>query len=122
MLGLDLPDPTAGWYGEIFELFGVRRVISRINPFVPLPDMGPRFDYVCGFMVCFNRHASPEEWNIEEWRFFLDDLRTRLKPGAIVWLELNPGLNGGPLHAGAAELFSIARRDCGWQTAGVGAG
>jgi SAM-dependent methyltransferase len=105
VLGLDLPDPTAGWYGEIFELFGVRRVISRINPFVPLPDMGPRFDYVCGFMICFNDHQGENPWDIDQWRFFLDDLRTHLKPRAIVWFELNPGLNGAHYSAELQSFF-----------------
>jgi SAM-dependent methyltransferase len=94
VLGLDLPDPSIAWYGEVLEVFGVPRVLRSIDPFVPLPDLGPRFDYVCAFMVCFNRHVYENAWKIDEWRFFLDDLRTHLKPGAIVWLELNPGLDG----------------------------
>ena len=94
VLGLDLDDPTAGWYGKIFELFGVRRVIWRIMPFVPLPDLGAKFDYVTGFMICFNDHQSENPWKLEQWRFFLDDLATRLKPGAIVWFELNPAADG----------------------------
>jgi SAM-dependent methyltransferase len=94
VLGLDLPDPSIAWYGEVLELFGVPRVLWSIDPFVPLPDLGPPFDYVCAFMVCFNRHVYENAWKIEEWRFFLDDLWIRLKPGAIVWLELNPGLDG----------------------------
>jgi SAM-dependent methyltransferase len=94
VLGLDMHDPGAAWYGDMLDLLGVRRVIWRIDPFVPLPDLGPRFDYVCAFMVCFNRHIYEDVWKIEEWRFFLDDLWTRLKPGAVVWFELNPGVNG----------------------------
>jgi SAM-dependent methyltransferase len=94
VLGLDMHDPGAAWYGEMLELLGVRRVIWRIDPFVPLPDLGARFDYVCAFMVCFNRHVYEDAWKIEEWRFFLDDLRTHLKPGGVVWFELNPGANG----------------------------
>jgi SAM-dependent methyltransferase len=94
VLGLDMHDPAAAWYGEMLELLGVSRVISRIDPFVPLPDLGPRFDYVCAFMVCFNRHIYEDIWKVEQWRFFLDDLWTHLKPGAVVWFELNPGLNG----------------------------
>lgn len=92
VLGLDIP--YLAWYGEILEVFGVRRVLWKIDPFVPLPDLGPRFDYVCAFMVCFNRHIYEDVWKIEEWRFFLDDLWTHLKPGAVVWFELNPGVNG----------------------------
>jgi 2-polyprenyl-3-methyl-5-hydroxy-6-metoxy-1,4-benzoquinol methylase len=94
VLGLDMHDPDAAWYGEMLELLGVRRVIWRIDPFVPLPDLGPRFDYVCAFMVCFNRHVYEDAWQIEQWRFFLDDLWTHLKPGGVVWFELNPGVTG----------------------------
>ena len=94
VLGLDMHDRNAAWYGEMLEIFGVRRVMWRIDPFVPLPDLGAPFDYVCSFMVCFNRHICPDIWKVEEWRFFLDDLKTRLKPGAIVWFELNPTPDG----------------------------
>ncbi len=94
VLGLDMHDPGAAWYEEMLELLGVQRVTWRIDPFVPMPDLGPRFDYVCAFMVCFNRHVYEDAWKIEEWRFFLDDLWTRLKPGGIVWFELNPGVDG----------------------------
>jgi 2-polyprenyl-3-methyl-5-hydroxy-6-metoxy-1,4-benzoquinol methylase len=94
VLGLDMHDPTAAWYGDMLELLGVKRVIWRIDPFVKLPDLGPRFDYVTAFMVCFNRHVYEDVWLVDQWRFFLDDLWTRLNPGAIVWFELNPQLDG----------------------------
>lgn len=93
-LGLDVPDANAAWYGKMFELYGVPRVLWYIHPFKPLPDLGARFDYVTAFMVCFNQPKSEDAWKIEEWRFFLDDLWTHLKPGAIVWFELNPALDG----------------------------
>lgn len=97
VLGLDMAEPINAWYADMFELFGMpKRVMWRIDPFVPLPDLGPRFDYVCSFMVCFNRHLEPGAWKIEEWRFFLDDLWTHLKPGAVVWFQLNPGVGGAP--------------------------
>ncbi len=105
VLGLDLPDPGIAWYGEVLEVFGVRRVLSSIDPFVPLPDVGPRFDYVCAFMVCFNRHIHENVWKIDEWRFFLDDLWTHLKPRAVVWFELNPGLNGAHYSPELREFF-----------------
>jgi 2-polyprenyl-3-methyl-5-hydroxy-6-metoxy-1,4-benzoquinol methylase len=94
VLGLDMHDPGAAWYLEMLQLLGVSRVTWRIDPFVPLPDLGAPFDFVSAFMVCFNRHIYPDIWQIEQWRFFLDDLQTRLKPNAIVWFELNPGLDG----------------------------
>jgi SAM-dependent methyltransferase len=94
VLGLDMPNPAAAWYGEVLEVFGVPRLLWRIDPFVPLPDLGGKFDYVTSFMVCFNDHLSTQPWGIAEWRFLLDDLSKRLNPGAIVWMELNPGLDG----------------------------
>lgn len=94
VLGLDMHDPDNAWCGEMHELLGVKRMIWRIDPFVPLPALGARFDYVCAFMICFNRPLDPDVWRIKEWRFFLDDLWTRLKPGAIVWLELNKEADG----------------------------
>ena len=93
VVGLDMLGLNPPWYGELHELFGIPRVIWRIDPFVPLPDLGPPFDYVCAFMVCFNRHIQPDIWKIDEWRFFLHDLSKHLNPGAVVWLELNPGLD-----------------------------
>lgn len=94
VLGLDMHDPGTAWYGDLLELFGVQRTMWRIDPYVRLPELGKPFDYVCSFMVCFNRHISEDAWKVEEWRFFLDDLWTRLRPGAVVWFELNPGLDG----------------------------
>jgi len=105
VLGLDMHDPGAAWYGELLELFGVRRVIWRIDPFVPLPDLGGPFDYVCSFMVCFNRHIYEDIWKVDQWRFFLDDLQARLKPGAIVWLELNPTPDGTHYTAELESFF-----------------
>ena len=89
VLGVDIPDPE--WYGDITRLLGVPRVIQRIERCQALPDLGEPFDCVTGFMVCFNDHFSETPWGVEEWRFVLDDLWTRLRPGAMVWFELNPG-------------------------------
>ena len=92
VLGLDIPEPA--WYGDITRLLGVSRVIQRIERCTALPDLGEPFDLVTGFMVCFNDHIAETPWGIAEWRFFLDDLWTRLRPGAVVWFELNPGRDG----------------------------
>jgi len=92
VLGLDIPDPE--WYGDITRLLGVPRVVQRINRCEPLPELGEPFDLVTGFMVCFNDHLGNPPWGVAEWQFFLDDLWTRLRPGAVVWFELNPGADG----------------------------
>ena len=92
VLGLDIPD--VGWFGQLTDLLGVRRVICEIQPFVPLPDLGKKFDYVTAYMVCFNGHNSDKVWKIEQWRFFLDDLAKHLNYGAVIWFELNPEPDG----------------------------
>ena len=92
--GLDTDD----WplYREITALLNVRRVISRIEPQVPLPDLSERFDLVTAIRVCFYLKGWPQnvpgnEWTPADWTFFLNDIRTRfLKPGGRLFLEFNP--------------------------------
>lgn len=104
-VGLDVPDPHALWYGKMFELYGIPRVIWYINPFEPLPGLGAKFDYVTAFMVCFNSPKGDNAWKIEEWRFFLDDLGKHLKPKAVIWFELNPGLDGAHYTPELCKFF-----------------
>jgi len=105
VLGLDLHDPCAPWYGELFDLFGIKRVIWRIQPFVPLPDLGPRFDIVTAFMVCFNDHLGEHPWGVKEWTFFLDDLKTRTNPNPLIWFQLNPMADGTHTTPELAAFF-----------------
>ncbi|MBV8815610.1 MAG: class I SAM-dependent methyltransferase [Verrucomicrobia bacterium] len=89
VFGLDLAEPP--FYGEMFDLFGLERVIWRIEAFEPLPEIGRRFDLVTAFAVCFNGHGSKQIWGQKEWAFFLQDMRARyLNPGARMFLALNP--------------------------------
>jgi SAM-dependent methyltransferase len=93
VFGLDLAEPE--FYGELFPLFGIERVIWRIEAFEPLPDVGRRFDLVTAFAICFNGHGSGKVWARKEWEFFLNDLQSRyLNPGARVFLALNPEEHG----------------------------
>lgn len=88
-MGLDLPEPA--YFGEMFDLLGLKRVIWRINAYEPLPDLGRKFDLVTAFAICFNGHNSGQVWGPTEWEFFLRDLQTRfLKPGGEIFLALNP--------------------------------
>ena len=103
VLGLDIPEPA--WYGDITRLLGVPRVIQRINPCEPLPDTGAPFDCITGFMVCFNDHLADSPWGVEQWRFFLDDLQSRMSPGAIIWFELNPGKDGTHYTSELKQFF-----------------
>jgi len=93
VFGLDLDEPP--FYQEMFELLGLERVIWRIKPFEPLPDVRRRFDLITAFAVCFNGHGNETVWGSSEWRYFLDDLNSRyLNPGGRVFLALNPEPHG----------------------------
>ena len=72
VLGLDIDDVPM--FAEITQLLGVRRVIWRIHPFVPLPELGEKFDLITAFLICFNNHKQSELWGVPEWEFFLNDL------------------------------------------------
>ena len=97
-LGLD-PDDDPFFRGTT-QLFGVHRVIARINPKTPLPDLEKKFDLVTGHRVCFHRIARNEngewvEWSPGDWEFFINDIRTRfLKPGGRLLLEFNRRQDG----------------------------
>ncbi|MBV9492587.1 MAG: class I SAM-dependent methyltransferase [Verrucomicrobia bacterium] len=88
-IGLDLPEPA--YFGEMFSLLGLERVVWRINAYQPLPELGRKFDLVTAFAICFNGHNTDQVWGPSEWDFFLRDLETRvLSPGGEVFLALNP--------------------------------
>src|SRR4030095_526097 len=78
-------------FGELLELFGVPRVVYRINAFEPLPDLGDTFDWITAFSVNFNLyHPSKEHWGTKEWDFLLHDLQGHLGPHGKVFFGLNP--------------------------------
>ena len=88
VLGLDLGNPPM--FAEITKLLGLERVISRIERFVPLPDLGQKFDLITAFLICFNRHKQTDLWGVAEWDFFLNDLEeNHLNPGGMIALEFN---------------------------------
>lgn len=92
VVGLDLDDLPM--FGESTQMLGVRRVIWRVQPFVPLPDLGDKFDLITAFMICFNNHKMPDLWGMPEWEFFLDDLARHLTPRGRLWLEFNMEWDG----------------------------
>jgi SAM-dependent methyltransferase len=92
-IGLDIANPEM--YGEMFELFGIQRVIWEINAYQRLPDLGEKFDLVTAFSICFNGHKRSDLWGPKEWGFFLDDLQTRfLAPPGEIFLGMNPEEDG----------------------------
>ncbi len=91
VLGLDTDEHAL--YGELTQLFGVPRMVWRIKPFDPLPDLGRRFDWITAFSIAFDTVRGGEErWGPREWNFLLEDLRDRhLAPGGKMYFALNPG-------------------------------
>ena len=91
-LGLD-PDDEPFFRGTT-KLFSVNRVVARINAQTPLPDLDKRFDLVTAHRVCFHRIARREngewlEWTEVDWKFFIDDVRTRFR---ATWRATPPGI------------------------------
>ena len=88
-LGLDIDDPPM--YEDMFQVFGLERVIWRIEAFQELPELNKRFDLVTGFSICFNGHKTKDLWTPKEWGFLLNDLKSRfLKPNGEIFLGMNP--------------------------------
>lgn len=91
-VGIDLDETPM--FNESVALLGVQRKVWRVTPFVPLPDLGAKFDVITAHMICFNGHKSPDLWTEREWKFFLDDLGTRLKRDGRIWFEFNREFDG----------------------------
>jgi SAM-dependent methyltransferase len=104
VLGLDIE--RVPLFGELVELFGVPRIVWRINPFKPLPDLGGSFDWITAFSVNFNLfHPAKERWGTAEWDFLLRDLQRHLAPGGKIFFGLNPLYNGDYYTPELRDLF-----------------
>jgi len=103
VVGLDIDEVPM--YPEMARVLGLKRVVFRIEPFVPLPDLGGRFDLITAFMICFNDHTGENLWGVREWDFFLDDVSRHLTPRGAVCLELNPQLDGEFMSAELEQFF-----------------
>jgi len=88
VIGLDLPDNPL--YNDSVQLLGIPRVANRVEKFQPLPDFGKPFDLITAFSVCFDLHSTENVWGPDEWKFFLNDCRSRLNPNGRVFLNFNP--------------------------------
>ena len=108
-LGIDTGEDP--FFGGTTQFLGVHRVIARITAKTPLPDLGKRFDLVTGHRVCFHWIACAEdgerlEWTPADWKFFINDIRTRfLKPHGRLLLELNPRPDGSSFFTEELRAF-----------------
>jgi hypothetical protein len=91
-LGIDLDNYPL--FREMFELFGLRRIIHRIEKFSPLPETGARYDWITAFSISFSGPLQPDPWGVAEWDYFLQDAKQHLHPGGRIYLDLNPTHDG----------------------------
>lgn len=95
-------------------LLNVRRVISRIDRGVALPDLEEKFDLVTAHRVCFNRISrAPDgvwtEWSTADWRFFINDIRTRfLRSNGRLLLDFNPRPDGSSFFSPELRAFFLS--------------
>lgn len=111
VFGLDLDDHQL--FRDTLELFQVSRVVSRIDPNVPLPDLNQKFDLVAAHRICFQRIGgarSGQEWTPEHWKFFIDDVRNRfLNPHGRLLLDFNPRQDGSSFFTPTLRAFFLSQ-------------
>ena len=96
-VGLDLSDP---YFNEVTRILGLQKVVHRIEPFQPLPDLpGGPFNLVTAFATMFDNAGLEGQWGLKEWKYFLRDLRRSMAPGCLLHFKFNqykgPGTKTG---------------------------
>ena len=105
VLGLDVDESPL--FRELLEVFGVARIVFRIEPFESLPNFQQQFDWITAFSIGFDRYRGKNvRWGPGEWEFLLRDLQRRLTPGGKIYLALNPLPNGEYLTPELRDFFS----------------
>jgi hypothetical protein len=100
---LDVPDNPM--YNDIIKSTGVHRYGQYITKFKDI-DVNGKYDLITGFMICFNNHKSPGLWHIEEWKYFLHNLKTKhLNDGGRVFLSFNSESEHEVMHPELLEWF-----------------
>lgn len=97
-VGTDLPMLTTGQlerghlYDALGDLYKVRRLPLKIEPFTPLPAFERRYGLITAFLAAFNVDAEKKPWTIDAWKFFLADLHANvLEDGGELFMSLADG-------------------------------
>ncbi len=86
------------FYADMIDLLKLRRTFGTIRPFEALPSLeGEPFDLVTAHQVSFHWDNLPSPWGVSEWRFFLDDLRSKSTSNWRLAMTLNPDMETGLL-------------------------
>lgn len=108
-VGMDIDENPL--FRETTALLGVERIIHRIEAFAPLPVAGGNFDLVTAHCICFQKlppsaNGKRREWDVEAWRFFLQDVRASLlTPKGRLLLDFNPRGGGVYYPPEVSKLF-----------------
>lgn len=103
---LDLPGIPL--YDALCAWLGVEKRAFRVEPCQPLPDFDTRFDLVTAFMLGFNTKADGTLFTVDEWTWFLDDVRDRqLRPGGRLVLKMIRQEERQGLKYGAPALMQL---------------
>ncbi len=104
VLGMDIPGHKL--FDEVCNnLLHIPRCLHTIEPYQKLPDLGAPFDLISAHMTCFNRYEDGKRWGPEEWKFFLDDIETRLTPTGFIHMDLNAELDGSHMAPALRQFF-----------------
>jgi len=102
-LGIDLDNYPL--FREVFELFGLRRIVHRIEKFSPLPETGAHYDWITAFSIGFSGPLQATPWGVAEWDYFLQDAKQHLRAGGRIFLDLNPTRDGSFYTDDLREFF-----------------
>jgi SAM-dependent methyltransferase len=99
---IDTPPLNNQIYTDLCDLLGVKRIILKVEPMVPLP-LNEKFSMVTSHAILFDRlnRATGELWGFKEWDFFLKDVNRILgtKAGGYLHLAFNPRESVGGYQA-----------------------
>jgi len=95
------------------ELLDVPRIIGRVERQTLLPDLHQSFDLVTAHRVCFHRIGKVRdglEWSINDWEFFITDIRSRfLSENGRLLLDCNPRPNGSSFYTPELREFFLSQ-------------
>lgn len=84
-------------YNKFCDALKIDRFNSKIIKYCKLKISG-KYDLITAFMVCFNNHKKNNLWGVDEWSFFLSDLKKNyLNKHGVIYLELNPESTTDPI-------------------------
>lgn len=84
-----LDQPDIGIYNELCAWLGVNKIDCAIRPRTPLPKFDRKFNLVTALMLGFNTRPDGKLFTLDEWGFFLDDIRDNvLKDGGVLYLKM----------------------------------